>query len=287
MLLAHTSLRRMMQTLTRDREFSSDRPQMIRRRREQELGETPPSNRDGATRGERRALPQDHADVQRRQRPRHEAFHGSRLPIAPPEFSFLPGNRHSSAMNTSQSQNPAREQYRFGSWQNSPQTDAPRHSLPPQLPHPSRYSYNANRSQQVQPPMSAPLTLPQLHMMGLSYPQTLAGHYNAPLPPVTARDGGYPQATFGPMSSPPPAVHMYGYPSGYMHSLHANSMPGRELQFPSFTTLPSPTDPPPHLPFPENHIGNGYTGSSQPTPNETNLDRNGEGRHDGLFSPLN
>lgn len=285
MVLAHTSIRRMMQSLTRDRDYSSDRAQVFRRRREQELGETPPSNRDGVTRGERRALPEDHADVQRRQRPRHDALHGSRLPIAPPELSFLSGNRQGPAMNTSQSQSPGREQFRFGLWQTTPQADAPRHPLPPQLPHPSRYSYNANRSQQVQAPMPAPLTLPQLHMMGLSYPHSLTGHYNNPLPPVTTRDGEYPQNTFQPMSSSP-SVHMYGYPSGYMNSLHATPMPGRELQFPSFTTLSSPTDLPPHLPFPENHLGNGYTGASQPPPSESNPDRNGEGHHNGHFSPL-
>lgn len=286
MLLTHSAFRRMVQSYIRgDRDSSTDRAQVsFRRRRDHDLSDTPPANnRDGATRGERRALPEDLADAQRRQRPRHDDLHSSRPSIAPPEPSFLSGNRHGSSMATLQSQSPAREHFRFGSWQLSQQADPSRQSLPPQLPQPSRFSYSASGNPQVQAPMTAPLSLPQLHMMGLSYPHSVSGPYNNPLPPVTSREGGYPQTAFQPIS-PSPSAHMYGYPSGYMNPVHP-PLPGRELQYPSFSPLSPLTDPPPHLPFPEIHHGNTFAGASQPPPNVTQPDRNGEGQHIGVFSP--
>lgn len=286
MLLTHSTLQRVVQNYyNRERNFSSDRAQVsFRRRRDHDISDTPPSHREGATRGERRALPEDHTDAQRRQRPRHDALHSSRPAIAPPEPSFIMSNRHSSPMTNSQSQHPARDSYRFGTWQPSQQADSPRRILPPQLPQPSPFSYHSSRSQQAQAPMS----LPHLHVMGLSYPHSVTGPYNNnQLPPVTSREGGYPQSTFQPMSSSPPAP-MYGYPAGFMNSLHP-PIPGRELQYPSFPPSAPLTDPSsfqPHLPPPEQFNGNAYAGASQPPPSVTQPDRSGGGQqHTGLYSP--
>lgn len=287
MLLTHSTFRRMMQSyISRERDTSlGDRAQVsFRRRRDHDHGESTPSQRDGATRGERRALPEDHTDAQRRQRPRHDALHSSRSSIAPSGPSFISGNRHGSPMTTSsQMQSPVREHFSFSSWQPSQQASSSRRILPPQLPQPSPFPYNNNRSQQAQAPVSAPSSLTHLHMMGLSYPPSVTGPYNNQLPPVTSRQGGYPQTTFQPMSTSPPAP-MYGYPSGFLNPM----IPGRDLQYPSFSPLSPLTDPssfPPHLPPPEQFHGNAYTGANQPPPSVTQPERNGGGQHTGLYSP--
>lgn len=274
MLMANTAFQRMMQPyqVRGNRDSSADRAQVsFRRRREHDLSDAPPANnRDGATRGERRALPDDHADAHRRQRPRHDALHSSRLPIAPPELSFLSGNRHASAS------------ARFAAWQQSRQADPSRQSLAPPLPQPSNFFYNVSGNPQAQAPVNAPPSLPHLHTMGLSFSPPVPGPYNnIPLPPVGSREA---QTMFQPIPPSSGGAPMYGHPSGYMHPVHP-PLPGREPQYPSFSQMSPLTDPSPHPSFPETHHGNTFAGASQPPPNVTQQYQNAEGQRTGTFSP--
>lgn len=281
------TFRRMLQAYYgNDLGSSSERAQVsFRRRRDHEASHGGPSHRDGTTRGERRALPEDHNDAQRRQRPRHDALHSSRSSAVPTEPSFMAANRHSPPTSASQSQSLNRDHLpRLPSWQPNQQIDPSRRALPPQLPQPSSLHFSPNRGQQVQAPPSISSITP-LPLMNLSYPHSASSLHNSQLPTVVPREDGYPHYLFQAMST---SNRDPGFPPGYLNPLHPPTS-GPELPYPSFTPH-QPASPLPglpaffqQLPSTAQFHGSPYPGTSQPPLNATQPDRNVGGQHNGLY----
>lgn len=194
-------------------------------------------HRDASAAGERRALPEDPSDTQRRQRPRHDpsrAYDQRRgsllLTGAVSEQRYDPSNT------ASQQHNTVRQPFSPSQPQNTPQ-----HSRLPNI-WPRRAQDMPNHQQSLFPRTA---NIPH---------QTQAANHPATLAPLGPNSSGF--SSYAP-SSPPSSSSVSGYhpPLPHMGNYQNYSGPlgGGGLQAPTSAELPLPTSfpgpPPPHAAF--------------------------------------